>query len=161
MAALSIASPCEQRGSMPPVVALEPGAAAPVPAADPGGRVKVILIAEDDDETRQLLVQSLGREYRIFAAADGQAALRLLLAIGRPDAVILDVNMPVVDGLTVACEIKRCQQLKDVPIIFLTCMDGSTDVIRGIQAGARHYITKPFALSKLMDKVARATGAVP
>jgi DNA-binding response OmpR family regulator len=75
--------------------------------------------------------------------------------------MILDINMPLVDGLTVACEIGRCQQLKDVPIIFLTCTDGATDIGKGIQVGARRYITKPFALSQLADKVARATGSAP
>lgn len=135
-----------------------PAALAPVLAANPGGSAKVVVLAEDDPDVRQLLVQSLGREYRVFEAADGQAVLELLARIARPAVVILDINMPRLDGLGVAAEIKGTPQLKDVPIIFLTCMDAATDVIRGIQAGARSYITKPFTISKLMAKVAKATG---
>jgi CheY-like chemotaxis protein len=139
-------------------VIAKPAALAPVPAANPGGNAKVVVLAEDDPDVRQLLVQSLGREYRVFEAADGQAVLELLARIARPAVVILDINMPRMDGLDVAAEIKGTPQLKDVPIIFLTCMDAATDVIRGIQAGARSYITKPFTISKLMAKVAKATG---
>jgi CheY-like chemotaxis protein len=140
-----------------PVIA-KPVVLAPVPSANPGLDAKVVVLAEDDLETRQLLVQSLGREYRVFEAADGQAVLDLLARIARPAVVILDINMPHLDGLGVAAEIKQTPQLKDVPIIFLTCLDSATDVIKGIQAGARNYITKPFAISKLMDKVAKASG---
>jgi CheY-like chemotaxis protein len=136
----------------------EPAALAPAPAANPGGNAKVVVLAEDDPEVRQLLVQSLGREYRVFEAADGQAVLELLARISRPAVVILDINMPRLDGLGVAAEIKGTPQLKDVPIIFLTCMDAATDVIKGIQAGARNYITKPFSIAKLMEKVGKATG---
>jgi CheY-like chemotaxis protein len=140
------------------LLAAPPLVFAPVPAIDPGGHAKVVVLAEDDPETRQLLVQSLGREYRVFVAADGQAALELLARIDRPAVVILDINMPHVDGLGVAAEIKQTPQLKDVPIIFLTCLDSAQDTIRGIQAGARNYMTKPFAISKLMEKVAKASG---
>jgi CheY-like chemotaxis protein len=137
---------------------LAPVLLAPVPAANPGRDAKVVVLAEDDPDVRQLLVQSLGREYRVFEAADGQAVLELLARIARPAVVILDINMPRMDGLGVAAEIKGTPQLKDVPIIFLTCMDAATDVIRGIQAGARSYITKPFTIAKLMAKVAKASG---
>jgi DNA-binding response OmpR family regulator len=117
----------------------------------------VVVVAEDDPETRRLLVQSLGRQYRIFEAADGYAVLELLARIDRPAVVILDINMPHLDGLGVATMIKENPNLKDVPIIFLTCLDSPTDVIRGIQAGARNYITKPFAIAKLMEKVGNAS----
>lgn len=117
----------------------------------------MVVVAEDDPDTRQLLVQSLGREYRVFEAADGHAVLLLLAGIERPDVVILDINMPHLDGLGVATMIKENPNLKDVPIIFLTCMDSPADVIRGIQAGARNYITKPFAISGLREKVGKAS----
>jgi DNA-binding response OmpR family regulator len=142
---------------MPPIASKRPAARAPVPAANPGGRAKVIVVAEDDPDTRHLLVQSLGRDYRVFEAEDGQAVLLLLAGIDKPDVVILDINMPRLDGLGVATMIKENPNLKDVPIIFLTCMDSPTDIIRGIQAGARNYITKPFAISGLREKVGKAS----
>jgi DNA-binding response OmpR family regulator len=146
-------------GPRPPTMRADPVGApsAPVPATNPGKRAKVVVVAEDDLETRKLLVQSLGKEYRVFEAADGHAVLQVLAGIDRPDVVILDINMPRLDGLGVAMMIKENPNLKDVPIIFLTCMDTPTDVIRGIQAGARNYITKPFAISGLKEKVGRAS----
>ena len=116
----------------------------------------MVVVAEDDPETRQLLVKSLGEAYRVFVAGDGQATLELLARIDTPAVVILDVDMPRIDGLGVAGEIKQTPSLKDVPVIFLTCMSGAQDVIRGIQAGARHYITKPFSVPALLEKVAKA-----
>jgi CheY-like chemotaxis protein len=153
-------APAEPPAPAAPRVPAMPVLCAPVPVANPGRDAKVVVLAEDDPETRQLLVQSLGRQYRVFEAADGQAVLELLARIARPAVVILDINMPRIDGLGVAAEIKGTPQLKDVPIIFLTCLDAPLDVVRGIQAGARNYITKPFAISKLMEKVAKASGQV-
>jgi DNA-binding response OmpR family regulator len=142
---------------MAPIASNRPAARAPAPAANPGRRAKVVVVAEDDPDTRHLLVESLGREYRVFEAEDGHAVLQLLAGIERPDVVILDINMPRLDGLGVATMIKENPNLKDVPIIFLTCMDSPADIIRGIQAGARNYITKPFAISGLREKVGKAS----
>jgi CheY-like chemotaxis protein len=144
--------------SLPPPPPIAPALLAPVPVANPGTDAKVVVLADDDPDTRRLLVQSLGREYRVFEAVDGQAVLELLARIAKPAVVILDINMPGIDGLGVAAEIRETPELKNVPIIFLTCLDSAVDVVRGIQAGARNYITKPFAISKLMEKVAKASG---
>jgi DNA-binding response OmpR family regulator len=147
-----------QRGArgVPSIAPAVPRPAPPVAKTSLAARTKVVVIAEDDPQTRQLLVHGLGRRYRIFEAEDGHDALRVLAEIQKPDVIILDVNMPHLDGLGVAMMIKENPALSDVPIIFLTCMDSPLDVIRGIQAGARHYVTKPFALSTLMEKVGRA-----
>jgi len=125
----------------------------PRPAADPGAGARTVLVAEDDESIRKLIVRLLGREHRVYEAADGHLAIGLLARIETPDVIVLDVMMPGVDGLDVAAQIKADPKLGRVPIIFLTAFDGSLDVIRGIQAGARHYISKPFAMDDLLEKV--------
>jgi DNA-binding response OmpR family regulator len=70
-----------------------------------------------------------------------------------PDLLVTDLMMPKKDGLTLVKEMKRDDRLKNVPAIILTAKSGPRDVIRGIQAGARHYLTKPFKSEELLDKV--------
>lgn len=74
----------------------------------------------------------------------------------RPHLVLLDVNLPGLDGFGVARRIKEDGNLKSVPIIFLTAQDSPTDMIKGIQVGARNYLTKPFKIEDLMKKVQKA-----
>jgi len=68
------------------------------------------------------------------------------------------VMMPGLDGLAVAKEVKKDANLKSVPIIFLTAKTAAPDVIKGIQVGARHYITKPFKIEDVLAKVKKALG---
>jgi DNA-binding response OmpR family regulator len=120
------------------------------PAASPGPVAPVVLVVEDDDDLRQMLVTLIGRKYTVFAASDGLAALDLLAQIPVPDAMVLDVMMPRVDGLTLGRKVKEDQRLHRVPILYLTAKNGALDVVAGINAGARHYVTKPFATASLL-----------
>jgi DNA-binding response OmpR family regulator len=61
--------------------------------------------------------------------------------------------MPRVDGLQLAREIKKIERLRSIPIVFLTARNSTMDIVSGINAGARHYLTKPFKLKELLDKV--------
>lgn len=84
-------------------------------------------------------------------ASDGHQALSL--ATKKPHLLLLDVMMPGLDGLAVARQVRELPGMKTVPIIFLTAKDGPHDVIKGIQSGARHYITKPFKIDDVVAKV--------
>jgi DNA-binding response OmpR family regulator len=117
---------------------------------------KVVVVVDDDDDHRELLVQCLGREYRVLQAVDGEDAFDLLRRIERPDAMILDVMMPKVDGLYLARCMKSDPGLRTVPIIFLTGLSDPRDIISGIQAGARSYLVKPFRTDELLEKVRKA-----
>ncbi len=113
---------------------------------------KKILIADDDPAISRLLERVLGREFSVTTASDGQAAL----ALGKqiiPHLFLLDVMMPGMDGFRLAQQLRLIPELKAVPIIFLTARDQPLDTIKGIQAGARHYITKPFKLDEILSKV--------
>ncbi len=118
---------------------------------------KRILVVEDDESVRQLLARQLQTEYEVHQAADAQQALQVLKTMRPlPDLIICDVMMPGMTGVQFAKQLKTAPEFKSVPIIFLTARTGALDVIEGINAGARHYITKPFNMKDLLDKVAKA-----
>ena len=117
-----------------------------------------IVIAEDDPAIAAMLEKVLAPLYDVVTAHDGKAALALALQQPRPSLLILDVMMPGLDGHGVAAELKKSPELKSVPIIFLTAKSSATDVIKGIQSGARHYITKPFKIDDVLAKVKKALG---
>jgi DNA-binding response OmpR family regulator len=116
-----------------------------------------ILVVEDDEAVRTLLARQLQTEYEVQQAADAQQALKVLESMKPlPDLIICDVMMPGMTGVQFAKTLKGTNEYKSVPIIFLTARTGALDVIEGINAGARHYITKPFNMKDLLDKVAKA-----
>ena len=109
-----------------------------------------ILLAEDEDATRQLLQFCLEREgYKVIAVSNGQEALQAFTA-NPVDMVILDVNMPLIDGWTVCTELRK---RTDVPIMMLTANARPDDVVQGIRLGADNYVTKPFTLKELRARV--------
>ena len=123
----------------------------------PGIRRRIV-IAEDDPAIATMLEKVLAPFYDVSVAHDGYAALALASKPPRPALLLLDVMMPGLDGLGVAAEVRKNTELKNVPIIFLTAKTGPTDVIKGIQSGARHYLTKPFKIDDVLTKVKKALG---
>lgn len=108
-----------------------------------------ILIVEDDARLREILCdyfRSKGDDPT--AAADGMEALRLL-GEADFDAVLLDIMMPELDGLSVCRAVRRTN---DVPIIFLTALSAEEDKLLGYELGADDYVTKPFTMSVLYAK---------
>ncbi len=112
-----------------------------------------VLVVEDDPSISALLGKALDNGgYQVVTAGDGEAAL-ILCVEERPDVILLDVNLPKLDGFSVAKRLKGVDSLKSIPIIFLTAKDRPADMILGLQAGAKHYVTKPFNIDDLMKKV--------
>jgi DNA-binding response OmpR family regulator len=118
--------------------------------------MKTILVIEDDESVRSLVARQLQSAYEVHQATDAQHALDVLKTMKLPDLIICDVMMPGMTGVQFAKQLKGMNEYKQVPIIFLTARTGALDVIEGINAGARHYITKPFNMKDLLDKVAKA-----
>jgi two-component system response regulator MprA len=113
-----------------------------------------ILVVDDERAVRESLRRALELEgYEIELAADGLEALQLLEANGdtQPDAVILDVLMPSVDGLEVCRRLRRSGNR--VPVLMLTARDEIENRVAGLDAGADDYVTKPFALEELVARV--------
>ena len=130
---------------------------APEPVTSPKDDAPVLLVVDDDAAIRQMLVHTLGRTYTIYEARDGQEAKEVLDAIPTPDGIVCDVMMPRMDGVELAKLLRRDKNLQRVPILFLTAKGSTMDVIAGINAGARHYVTKPFKISEVVAKVAAMT----
>jgi len=110
-----------------------------------------ILVVDDDAAVRDSLARTLRFEgYRVDAARDGREALDAVRA-GEPDALVLDVSMPVMDGL------EACRQLRAagvvVPVLMLTARDSVGDRVAGLDAGADDYLVKPFALQELLARL--------
>jgi DNA-binding response OmpR family regulator len=108
-----------------------------------------------------MLIHTLGRTYTIYEARDGQEAKEILDAIPTPDGIVCDVMMPRLDGVELAKLLRRDKVLQRIPILFLTAKGSTMDVIAGINAGARHYVTKPFKISEVVAKVTAMTARKP
>jgi two-component system response regulator MprA len=110
-----------------------------------------LLIVEDEEAVRQALVRALELEgYELAVAADGLEALELA-AQAAPDALVLDVMLPGVDGLEVARRLRLAGNR--VPILMLTARGAVGDRVAGLDAGADDYLVKPFALEELLARV--------
>ncbi|MCG8924126.1 MULTISPECIES: response regulator transcription factor [Lentzea] len=110
-----------------------------------------ILVVDDDRAVRESLRRSLQfNGYQVETAGDGMQALESVTA-ARPDAMVLDVMMPRLDGLEV------CRRLRstgdDLPILVLTARDAVSDRVSGLDAGADDYLPKPFALEELLARL--------
>jgi two-component system response regulator MprA len=112
-----------------------------------------ILVVDDERAVRESLRRALELEgYEIELAEDGAEALaRLEAGNGQPDAVILDVLMPGMDGLEVCRRLRRSGDR--VPVLMLTARDAVENRVAGLDAGADDYVTKPFALEELVARV--------
>jgi two-component system, OmpR family, response regulator MprA len=110
-----------------------------------------VLVVDDEPGVRTALERALRLDYDVELAADGREALERLAAAAAPDAVVLDVAMPYVDGLEV------CRRLRDAgdrtPVLMLTARDAVDDRVAGLDAGADDYLVKPFALRELKARL--------
>jgi CheY-like chemotaxis protein len=121
------------------------------------GRPK-ILVVDDEPDVRNLVSRLLGPIGDVEIAVDGSDALDRILAGARPDLIVLDLMMPKMDGLTLTRELKKDPSLARIPIVILTAKTAARDMVEGINAGARHYVTKPFKSEELLGKVRKALG---
>ncbi|MCD6427201.1 MAG: response regulator transcription factor [Caldisericaceae bacterium] len=112
--------------------------------------MKKILIVEDDENIRELLKIYFGKEgFEVVEAEDGEQALDAF-ARENPHLIILDLMIPVIDGITVAKEIRK---KSNVPILMLTAKAEEEDRIKGLEIGADDYVTKPFSPKELVLRV--------
>lgn len=117
-----------------------------------------ILIADDDEDVRELVAFRLGRAgYRTVCASNGREALGLAVT-DKPDLCVLDVAMPEADGLEVTRALRANPATREMPVILLTALSQEADVRAGIVAGAHAYIRKPFSHRELRERVAAVVG---
>lgn len=110
-----------------------------------------ILIVEDEPEMARLLTGGLREEdYEVSVAKDGCAALELS-ALESFDVILLDLMLPRLDGIEVAKQLRRREQ--QTPVLMLTARDSLPDIVKGLDAGADDYLTKPFSFVELLARI--------
>lgn len=115
--------------------------------------VASILAVDDTVENLRILANLLGEQnYEVRAVTNGREAL---LAVEReaPDLILLDINMPDMDGYEVCRELKNREISKEIPVIFLTAMTDLADKVKAFEAGGVDYITKPFQFEEVLARV--------
>src|SRR3954468_22963551 len=109
-----------------------------------------ILVVDDDPDIRTLIAELLRRAgHDVIEAENGRVGLRALHA-SPPDLVVLDVSMPELDGWQT---LERIRDLSEVPVLMLTARGNELERVRGLQAGADDYVTKPFGRQELIARV--------
>jgi DNA-binding response OmpR family regulator len=113
-----------------------------------------VMVAEDEAAIAEMLSVALSRYYQVRIVSDGGQVIPSAKEF-QPDLILLDVNLPTVDGFWIARTMKGSPVLSKIPIVFLTAQVGSQDVVKGIQVGAKHYLTKPFKVADVLSKIQR------
>jgi two-component system, cell cycle response regulator len=117
---------------------------------------QLVLVADDSHVVRVLLRRLLETQgLRVEEAADGHQAVRGCRLL-RPDVVLLDVEMPGLDGRTVLKIIREDPEMSEIPVVFLTAHTDTEDVVAGLHLGAHDYLRKPFEPSELHARVSAA-----
>lgn len=115
--------------------------------------MKTLLLIEDNDEIRENTAEILElARYKVFTAPNGKAGVEMALEI-KPDLIICDIMMPVLDGYGVLHAIHKNDSIKNTPFIFLTAKTERGDFRKGMELGADDYITKPFDGTELLNAV--------
>jgi CheY-like chemotaxis protein len=114
--------------------------------------MKKILIVEDVDLNLELLVQLLEDEYELVTAGDGEQGVAVARS-ERPDLILMDMSLPIVDGWEATRRIKAIEEFKDVPIITLTAHAMAGDREKALEAGCDDYLTKPLDDDLLYEKL--------
>jgi two-component system cell cycle response regulator DivK len=119
--------------------------------------MKKILVIEDQELNMDLLVQLLEDDYQVLTATDGQAGIELADR-ERPDLILIDLSLPVIDGWEVTRRLKANDRLKQIPIIALTAHAMVGDADRARAAGCDDYMTKPLDEDLLFAKLDQFLG---
>lgn len=120
--------------------------------------MKKILIVDDEPNIVMTLEYTFKKSnYEVFIARDGQEALDILKT-NFPDVIILDIMMPMVDGFATLEQIRKDENLQHTKVMFLSAKNKESDIEKGIALGADSYMTKPFSIKKVVEKVEELLG---
>lgn len=113
-----------------------------------------VLYAEDNEDNIYLLTRQLSRKgYDVLVAKDGQEAIEMACA-ELPDLILMDLDLPVIDGWEATCRLKAMAGMRNIPIIALTSHAMAGDREKALAAGCDDYETKPIDFSRLLAKMA-------
>ena len=114
---------------------------------------KMVLVIEDEPDIRELIHFNLNKfDYKVQLANNGEKGLKEARA-HEPDLILLDLMLPGIQGIDVCRVIKSDANLKNIPIIILSALGQEEDIVKGLDAGADDYVTKPFSLDILNARI--------
>ncbi len=117
--------------------------------------IETIMVVDDEPELIAILRDILEQNgYRVISATDGLQVFDVLKN-HKPDLILLDIDMPQMNGLEVLARLKADRETSSIPVFFLTAQDETEDLITGYETGAGYYITKPFTRTQLMNGINR------
>lgn len=112
-----------------------------------------ILIVDDNATNLGILFDYLrDAEFKVLVAEDGEGALQRA-RFARPDIILLDVMMPGIDGFETCRRLKREEEIKEIPVIFMTALSETVDKLKGFEAGAVDYVTKPIEVVEVLARI--------
>lgn len=113
---------------------------------------RTILVVDDEKDIVEMLKYNLQKEgYKVVSAYNGKEALER--AQQRPDLILLDIMMPVMDGFQTLKALKQNKDTESIPVLFLTAKGAETDEIVGLEIGAEDYIIKPISIGKILARI--------
>lgn len=114
-----------------------------------------VLVVDDEQDVLELLTYNLKQAgYEVLSAEDGKEAL-WKVRVYSPDIIVLDIMLPIIDGLEVCKTLKKDPQNSKIPIIMLTARANESDRIKGFESGADDYLVKPFSVRELILRIKR------
>ena len=113
---------------------------------------KKILVVDDTESNIEILLDVLGEEYDVFVALDGETALEIARE-DKPDLILLDIMMPVMDGYEVCKRLKSDDETKNIPVIFITAKTDEDAIEKAYDVGGIDYASKPFKIKELLARV--------
>lgn len=117
-----------------------------------------ILVAEDERDIRELIAFTLQYHgFEVISAENGEQALQLA-AEAKPDLLLLDVRMPRLTGYEVCQKVKERDDLRHIPVVFLSAKGQESEIVQGRQVGAVDYILKPFSPQELAERLKAVLG---
>ncbi|GEN76964.1 response regulator transcription factor [Chryseobacterium hagamense] len=120
--------------------------------------MKRIIIADDEHKILMSLEYSFRKNgYEVFIARDGTEVLEFLKTMV-PDAILLDIMMPNLDGYSTLEIIRQDEKLKETKVILLSAKNNPKDIEKGLEMGADAYVTKPYSIRKLMQQMEEMLG---
>jgi len=122
-------------------------------SSDMSNRSNVVLIAEDDDDLRELVCTELESEgFQVVSVTNGEEAVSKTRSL-RPDVIVMDLMMPVMNGIEAIKELKTDNSTNHIPIVVGTAVEEKEDIVKSFEAGAIAYITKPYFMPELKAKI--------
>jgi DNA-binding response OmpR family regulator len=115
-----------------------------------------VLLVDDDPDFVALTKRWLEREgHAVSVAVTGPAALEMLSADPLPGVLVLDVQLPSIDGFSILKRVRADERLRDLPVVIVSSLDRAQDVARGLELGADDYIVKPLVQYHFLGRIAR------